>query len=472
MEKNININVVVIGGGPAGYSAAFRCADLGVSVLIIEKFGILGGTCLNVGCIPSKSLLYVTTLIREIEEFSKYKIFLGDIKKLDIVQVMNWKNKIISNLRNGLNNMAKLRKVDIIPGIAKFLNKNAIEVVNNNDIYHIKFSHAIIATGSKPAQLSGISDTDPRIFDSTQALNFTHIPKKFLIIGAGIIGLEMATIYSALGAQVDIIDSSEKFFPAVDDDVSNFFLQCTKNYFNVYSNTPLLHLKPENHGILAKIKKNNNIECNNLYDNVLISIGRIPYINNLNLNHIGIQLNKTGFIEVNNQMCTNIPNIFAVGDVVGQPMLAHKGIHEAHIAAEVIAGKKHFFDPKIIPCVAYCDPEIAWTGMMEESAKLNGINYRSVIVPWQCLGKAISSNCSNSGMTKLIVDKDCNRLIGGVIVGRHAGELLSQISLSIEMGCDIEDLALTIHAHPTLSESINIAAQLFNGTATDLMNKI
>ncbi|VAX76439.1 dihydrolipoyl dehydrogenase [Buchnera aphidicola] len=471
MKKDININVVVIGGGPAGYSAAFRCSDLGLSTLIVEKYGVLGGTCLNVGCIPSKSLLHLASLIREIQDFSRYNINLGNTKKLDILKVMNWKENIVSNLVHGLKCMAKSRQVKILQGMAKFINKNLLEVTHNDSIYNIQFNYAIIATGSKSIKYPGISYEDNRILDSTKALNLSRIPKNFLIIGAGIIGLEMATIYSSFGSSVDIIDSSKIFFPSMDRDISNFFLDKTKQYFSIKLDTSLIKLNSTPTGVSVRIKNNNDSSVyDQIYENVLISIGRRANTDSLNLSAIGIEQDSLGFIKSDNQMRTNVSNIFAIGDVVGQPMLAHKGIHESHIAAEVISGKSHFFEPIVIPCVAYCDPEIAWTGMMEDQAKNSGISCRSVTVPWKFLGKAISSNCFDRGITKLIVDTNSNRIIGGVIVGKHAGEMLSQISLSIEMGCDIDDLALTIHAHPTLSESLHIAAQLFNGTTTDMIN--
>ncbi|ABJ90609.1 dihydrolipoyl dehydrogenase [Buchnera aphidicola] len=472
MNKNINVNVVVIGGGPAGYSAAFRCSDLGFSTLIIEKYGILGGTCLNVGCIPSKSFLYLATLIKEIKEFSKYGIDLCANNKIDISKIMKWKDNIVLELSNGLKNMAEYRKIDILKGVAKFFKKNQLKVIlNNGKISYIKYDYAIIATGSKPITLSNFFSKDSRIWNSTHALNSDFIPKKLLIIGAGIIGLEMATIYSTLGSEVDIIDNSEKFFPLIDKDVSDVFLKYIQKYFSISLNTSILSSISDKDGILVNTKINHNTYNSKMYHAILIAVGRTANTDCLDINIPGIKVDKYGFIQVDNQMRTNISNIFAIGDVVGQPMLAHKGMHEAHIAAEVIAGKKHFFDPKVIPCVAYCDPEIAWTGIMEEEAKNKGINCRSIIFPWKFLGKAISSNCSIPGLTKLIVDTNSNRIIGGVIIGKHAGELLSQINLSIEMGCDIEDIALTIHPHPSLSESINISAQLFNGTATDMINK-
>ncbi|VFP85798.1 Dihydrolipoyl dehydrogenase [Buchnera aphidicola (Cinara pseudotaxifoliae)] len=470
MKNYINIDVVVIGGGPAGYSAAFRCSDLGLSTIIIEKYGVLGGTCLNVGCIPSKSLLYLANLIREIQGFSKYNINIGNCNSLDISQVREWKNNIITKLNDGLYYLAQHRKVKILKGLATFFSQNTLKVVNNDVEYHVRFEHAIIASGSTPVTLPNISGIDSRIWNSTQALNCTVIPKKLLIIGAGIIGLEMATIYSALGSKVDIIDSSKTFFPSIDKDMGELFIQYTKKYFNIYLNTSVVNLVCSTEGIKIKTKSSDDIVYNNLYDNILISVGRVANTHNLNISSVDIQLNSSGFIQVDNQMRTNISNIFAVGDVIGTPMLAHKGIHEAHIAAEVICGKKHFFEPRSIPCVAYCNPEIAWTGIMEEQAKLQGIQCRSVTVPWKFSGKAISSNCADRGITKLIVDTDNNRVIGGIIIGKNAGELLSEINLSIEMGCDIEDLALTIHPHPTLSESVNISAQLFHGTATDMIN--
>ena len=470
MKKNISIDVVVIGGGPAGYSSAFRCADLGLSTIIIEKYGILGGTCLNVGCIPSKSLLHLATLIKETKSFLNYGIELFNINKINMNNIIKWKNDIILSLSNGLKYLAKKRNIDIIYGTAKFIDVNTIEVFFKDIQYVISFNYAILAVGSKAVKIPNIPYQDSRIWSSTSALNSLNIPKRLLIIGAGIIGLEIATIYSALGSQVDIIDNSKKFFPSIDSDISKIFLKYTKNDFRVNMNTTIYEMKIVSNGILVKTQNNDEINKEILYDNILIATGRVANVNAINFQDIGIKLNKFGFVNVDLQLRTNISNIFAVGDIVGQPMLAHKGIHEAHIAAEVIAGKEHYFDAKVIPCVAYCDPEIAWTGILSQKAKELKIPFRDVSIPWNYSGRARASNCESCGMTKLLIHKETKKIIGGLIIGRNAGELISQISLAIEMGCDVEDIALTIYPHPTLSESINIAAQAFNKTATDILN--
>ncbi|AEH39726.1 pyruvate and 2-oxoglutarate dehydrogenase E3 component (dihydrolipoamide dehydrogenase) [Buchnera aphidicola (Cinara tujafilina)] len=470
MKKNINVDVVVIGGGPSGYSSAFRCADLGLSVVIIEKYGVLGGTCLNVGCIPSKSLLHLATLIKETKSFLQYDIELLNVNKINMNNIMKWKNDIIISLSNGLNYLAKKRNVDIIHGVASFIDINTVEVVCKDIHYIIYFNYAILAVGSKPVQIPNIPYGDARIWSSTHALNSINIPKRLLIIGAGIIGLEMATIYSALGSQIDIIDNSLEFFPGIDSDIRDIFIKYTKKDFMINMNTIINKIESLENGIMVTLQNNNKTTDKILYDNILIATGRIPNIDSINLQDINIKLNEFGFINVDLQLRTNISHIFAVGDVVGKPMLAHKGIYEAHIAAEVIAGKDHYFDPKVIPCVAYCDPEIAWTGILSKKAKELKIPCRIISIPWNFSGRAISSNCAAFGMTKLLIHEENKKIIGGIIIGRHAGELITQISLAIEMSCDIEDVALTIYPHPTLSESINIAAQVFNKTATDILN--
>ncbi|WP_075431831.1 dihydrolipoyl dehydrogenase [Buchnera aphidicola] len=470
MKKNISIDVIVIGGGPSGYSSAFRCSDLGLSTIIIEKYGVLGGTCLNVGCIPSKSLLHLATLIKETKSFLNYDIELFNVNKINMNHIMKWKNDIIFSLSNGLKYLAKKRNIDIIHGTAQFIDVNTIEVVCKDITYIISFNYAILAIGSKAVKIPNIPYQNPRIWSSTAALNSLKIPKRLLIIGAGIIGLEIATIYSTLGSQVDIIDNSTKFFPSIDSDISDIFIKYTKNDFRINMNSSIHEIKIVSNGILVKTKNNYDINREILYNNILIATGRVANVNAINLQDIGIKLNKFGFVNVDLQLRTNISNIFAVGDIVGQPMLAHKGIYEAHIAAEVISGKEHYFDPKVIPCVAYCDPEIAWTGILSQKAKELKIPFRCISVPWNYSGRAKSSNCESFGMTKLLIHEETKKIIGGIIIGRHAGELISQISLAIEMACDVEDIALTIYPHPTLSESINIAAQAFNKTATDILN--
>lgn len=472
MKKNINIDVAVIGGGPSGYSAAFRCSDLGLSVIIIEKELFLGGTCLNYGCIPSKSLLHLSTVIREVQEFKKYGVNLFQEKKIDISTIITWKNNIISTLSNGLKSVAGKRNIKILHGEAKFLDLNTILVNNQDVIYRLQFKNAIIATGSKPMILPDIPYKDPRIWNSTNALELSNIPENFLIIGAGIIGLEMASIYSALGSKIDLIERSNSFFSIIDQDIAHVLLNSISKKYSVHIGSNITNLESKKDGILVTIQDSKNLEYKKLYNNILVAAGRIPNTDQLNILDIGVKIDNFGFIQVDKQLRTNISHIFSIGDVSGQPMLAHKGIHEAHIAAEVISGKNHYFEPNVIPSVAYCDPEIAWIGITEQSAKKMNIDYATSIVPWKFLGRAFASNCVNSGITKLIFSKKDRKILGGIILGRNAGELISNIGLAIEMGCDAEDLELTIYPHPTLSESLNIAAQVFNGTSTDIINKI
>lgn len=470
MDKTIHTDVVVIGGGPAGYSAAFRCSDLGMSTIIVEQFGSLGGTCLNIGCIPSKYLLHLSKMIKETREFSKYKILDFQNPEINIDGISSWKKKIISKLSCGLNSIAKKREVKLVRGIARFIDKHSLKISNNSNFDKIIFNYAIIATGSLPVKIPVLSSLkDSRIWDSTDALKLNCIPNKLLIIGAGIIGLEMATIYSSLGSNIDIIDSSEELLYLLDHDIVNIFKNSIKNNFNICLKTKVIDVISKENRFLVTTQDNFGISKQNIYDNILVSIGRYPNLEIINSCSLNITKNSFGFIQVDNQLRTNVSNIFAIGDVVGQPMLAHKGMYEANIAAEVISGKNHIFDPRVIPCIIYSDPEIAWTGYTEKTAKQFGINYHSSSIPWIFSGKAVTENCSDFGLTKLLINKDNNKIIGGSIIGRNAGEMLSQISLSIEMGCDVEDIALTIFPHPTLSESINLSAKLYLGTATDIL---
>ncbi|WP_343126672.1 dihydrolipoyl dehydrogenase [Buchnera aphidicola] len=472
MKKTIHTNVVVIGGGAAGYSAAFRCADLGLSVVLIEKYGVLGGTCLNVGCIPSKSLLYLTKLIKEIKILEKEKIFLSKKKNINIEFILKWKNKIISNLLKGLDHLLKQRKILLIKGFAKFSEKNKIEIFNNFEYQYIMFDYAIIASGSHPVKIKNFLEDDYRIWDSTDALKISKIPKNLLIVGAGIIGLEMATIYQVFGAKIQIIDTSKKFMSFLDVDICDFFLKNFQKKVSISLETIMLNTKFSDEGIEVSTQHVNGFLKKNIYDNILVAIGRRPNIYNMNFEIFPIKLNDLGFIEVDNQLRTNISNIFAVGDVTGQPMLAHKGIYEAHIAAEVISGKKYYFNPLVIPNVAYCDPEISWVGITEKVAKVKNLDYKAISIPWKFSGRALSSNCAQNGITKIIFDNKTHKILGAIIVGRNAGELISQISISIEMGCVAEDLSLIIFPHPTLSETISLAAQSFLGCATDILNVI
>ncbi|QCI17609.1 dihydrolipoyl dehydrogenase [Buchnera aphidicola (Acyrthosiphon lactucae)] len=468
MHQKIYAQVAIIGSGPSGYSAAFRCADLGLDTVLIERYNKLGGVCLNVGCIPSKALLHIAKVIKEAKELYKTGVSFSE-PIVDIEKIKNWKENVINQLTNGLSSMRKKRKIRIFQGNAIFDTDKSLFVTSKEDRFSIFFDHAIIATGSKPIKISSIPNDDIRIWDSTDALSFKTIPNRFLIIGSGIIGLEMATIYSALGSKVDIIDRFNHFLPAVDKDITNVYIKSINQRFNLMLNTHIDKIELKENGLTVDIVQENISKKNVFYDAVLVAIGRTPNIDTLKLDKIGLKINSLGFIDVDKQLKTNIPHIYAIGDVTGAPMLAHKGVHEGHIAAEVISGKQHYFEPKVIPSIAYTEPEIAWVGLNEKQAKKENINYEIANFPWSASGRAIASNCS-TGMTKLIFNKENNKIIGGSIVGTNAGELIGEVGLAIEMGCDAEDIALTIHAHPTLYESIGLSAEIFQGTATDVLN--
>ncbi|QJC37323.1 dihydrolipoyl dehydrogenase [Enterobacteriaceae endosymbiont of Donacia thalassina] len=468
MNNIIKTQVVVIGGGPAGYSAAFRCSDLGLKTIIVENYQNLGGVCLNVGCIPSKTILHIAKIIKENQNFLKEGIF-NNIPEININNIIKFKQNIINKLTNGLNFLAKKRNVKIINGMSFFETENCLNVINNDNI-QILFENAIIATGSSPITLPFIPYKDNRIWNSTDALLLKKIPKKMMILGSGIIGLEIATIYQTFGSTIDIVDISNNFLPEVDHDIINVYKKNIKNKFHFMLGTEILSIDNNQNLLQVHMTNDNNKSVySKQYDNILISIGRKPNSDYINKKLNKILINNDGFINVDNQMRTNIPNIYAIGDVIGNPMLAHKGIHEGHLAAEVIAGKNHYFVPKVIPSIAYTNPEIAWVGITEKKALKENINYKVSSFSWNSLGRAVSSNEKN-GLTKLIVEKDSNRVIGGSIIGYNAGELLGEISLAIEMGCDIEDIALTIHAHPTFYESIGITAEIYTKSATDIIN--
>ncbi|QCI24295.1 dihydrolipoyl dehydrogenase [Buchnera aphidicola (Muscaphis stroyani)] len=468
MHQEIHVQVAVIGSGPSGYSAAFRCSDLGLDTILIERYDTLGGVCLNVGCIPSKSLLHIAKVIKEAKELSDTGVFF-DKPVINIEKIRNWKNSVIHKLTSSLSQMRKKRNIKIIQGHAIFdSNKNLFVKGIKNDLT-IHFENAIIATGSKPIKLPLMSENNSMIWDSTDALLLNNIPNRFLIIGSGIIGLEMATIYSALGSKVDIVDRFQQFLPAIDQDVTNVYLKAMNKKFNILLNTHVEKVNFKDNVLSAKIIRESGSEDHLNYDAILVAIGRKPNIDALGLDRIGLKINDLGFIEVNQQLKTNVKNIYAVGDVTGMPMLAHKGIHEGRIAAEVISGKNHYFEPKVIPSVAYTEPEIACVGVSEREAIKKNINYEVAKFSWSGSGRAMASNCS-VGLTKLIFDKNNNQIIGGSIVGTNAGELIGEIGLAIEMGCDSEDIALTIHSHPTLNESIGLASEIFQGTITDLLN--
>ncbi|MDC9593375.1 dihydrolipoyl dehydrogenase [Xenorhabdus sp. IM139775] len=468
MSTEIKAQVVVLGAGPAGYSAAFRCADLGLDTVLVERYSTLGGVCLNVGCIPSKALLHVAKVIEEAKALAQHGIVFGE-PQTDIDKIRLWKEKVISQLTGGLGGMAKGRKVNVVNGVGKFTGANTLVVEGENGATTINFDNAIIAAGSRPIQLPFIPHNDPRVWDSTDALELKTVPGRLLVMGGGIIGLEMGTVYHALGSQIDVVEMFDQVIPAADKDIVKVFTKRISKKFNLMLETKVTAVEAKEDGIYVTMEGKKAPAEPQRYDAVLVAIGRVPNGKSLDAGKAGVEVDERGFIHVDKQMRTNVPHIFAIGDIVGQPMLAHKGVHEGHVAAEVISGKKHYFDPKVIPSIAYTEPEVAWVGLTEKEAKEKGISFETATFPWAASGRAIASDCSD-GMTKLIFDKETNRIIGGAVVGTNGGELLGEIGLAIEMGCDAEDLALTIHAHPTLYESIGMAAEIYEGSITDLPN--
>ncbi|MGF1743695.1 dihydrolipoyl dehydrogenase [Vibrio minamisatsumaniensis] len=468
MSKEIKAQVVVLGSGPAGYSAAFRCADLGLETVLVERYSTLGGVCLNVGCIPSKALLHVSKVIEEAKAMAEHGVVFGE-PQTDINKIRIWKEKVVDQLTGGLGGMAKMRNVTVVNGFGKFTGPNSIEVVGE-ETTTINFDNAIIAAGSRPIKLPFIPHEDPRIWDSTDALELKDVPEKLLIMGGGIIGLEMGTVYHSLGSKVEVVEMFDQVIPAADKDIVKVFTKRIKNKFKLMLETKVTAVEAKEDGIYVSMEGKKAPAEAERYDAVLVAIGRVPNGALIDAEKAGIEVDERGFINVDKQMRTNVPHIHAIGDVVGQPMLAHKGVHEGHVAAEVISGKKHYFDPKVIPSIAYTEPEVAWVGKTEKEAKAEGINYEVATFPWAASGRAIASDCAD-GMTKMIFDKETHRVIGGAVVGTNGGELLGEIGLAIEMGCDAEDIALTIHAHPTLHESVGLAAEVFEGSITDLPNK-
>ena len=468
MSKEIKTQVVVLGAGPAGYSAAFRCADLGLETVLVERYSTLGGVCLNVGCIPSKALLHVSKVIEEAKHATKNGIYFGE-PTINLDEVRAGKDAVVAKLTGGLAGMAKARKVTVVEGLAAFTDPNTL-VARDRDgnPTTVKFDNAIIAAGSRPIQLPFIPHEDPRIWDSTDALKLKEVPKKLLIMGGGIIGLEMGTVYNSLGSEIEVVEMFDQVIPAADKDVVAIYTKQIEKKFKLMLETKVTAVEAKDDGIYVSMEGK---ACNDTkrYDAVLVAIGRTPNGKLIDAGKAGVEVDERGFIRVDKQMRTNVPHIFAIGDIVGQPMLAHKGVHEGHVAAEVIAGQKHYFDPKVIPSIAYTEPEVAWVGKTEKECKQEGLNYEVAKFPWAASGRAIASECAE-GMTKLIFDKDTHRVLGGAIVGSNGGELLGEIGLAIKMGCDAEDIALTIHAHPTLHESVGLAAEVFEGSITDLPN--
>ena len=469
--NDLTTEVVVLGSGPGGYTAAFRAADLGKKVVLIERYSTLGGVCLNVGCIPSKALLHTAKVITEAQETAHHGVSFG-APNVDLDQLRNWKaNDVVAKLTGGLAQMAKQRDVTVVQGVGKFTSSHQIAVTaEDGKVTTVGFENAIIAAGSQATKFPGAPE-DERIMDSTGALALADIPKKMLVIGGGIIGLEMGTVYDALGTKVSVVEFMDGLIPGCDRDlIRPLQKRMEKRFESIMLSTKVSKIEAHKDGIHVSFEGAEAPKEVQVYDRVLVSIGRRPNGKNIGAENAGVAVDDRGFIAVDKQMRTNVPHIFAIGDIVGQPMLAHKATHEAKVAAEVIAGHKVEFIASVIPSVAYTDPEVAWVGLTETDAKAKGIDIEKASFPWAASGRALSI-ARTEGATKLIFDKETHRVIGAGIVGTNAGELLAEAVLAIEMGADAHDLGLTIHAHPTLSETICFAAEMKEGTITDLYIK-
>jgi dihydrolipoamide dehydrogenase len=464
--SELQTEVVVLGSGPGGYAAAFRAADLGKKVILVERYENIGGVCLNVGCIPSKALLHAAKVIDETHEMSDCGIDFGK-PKIDTKKLRDWKNKVVTKLTGGLKMLAKQRKVEIVQGVGQFISSHKLEVTGPKGKQTIQFDNAIIASGSSPVKLPFLPD-DPRIIDSTGALELEETQCKMLVIGGGIIGLEMATVYHALGAEISIVELMDQVIPGCDKDiVMPLQKRIQKRYKNILLKTKVTKVEAKKDGLWVTFEGENAPTEPQKFDRILCAVGRRPNGDLVAADKAGVKVDERGFIAVDKQMRTNVSHIFAIGDVAGNPMLAHKATPEGRLAAEVIAGKKHYFDATCIPSVAYTDPEVAWVGVTENEAKAKGIQYGKGVFPWAASGRSLSIG-RDEGLTKLIIDEKTHRVIGGAMVGPNAGELVAEVGLAIEMGCDVEDIALTIHPHPTLSETIAMAAEVYEGTITDL----
>ena len=465
-KADIECDMLVLGAGPGGYSAAFRAADLGMKTVLVERYDTLGGVCLNVGCIPSKALLHTASVVDEVRHLPDHGISFG-APQIDLGKLRAFKDGVIKKLTGGLAGMAKARKVEVATGVGAFLDPHHLEIVSAGGKKTVKFANAIIAAGSQAVKLPFLPD-DPRIVDSTGALQLKSIPKRMLVIGGGIIGLEMATVYSTLGARIDVVEMLDGLMQGADRDLVKVWEKMNAGRFDkVMLKTKTVGAKATEAGIEVSFEGEQAPAGPQVYDLVLVSVGRSPNGKKIGAEKAGIAVTERGFIDVDKQMRTNVAHIFAIGDIVGQPMLAHKAVHEAHVAAEVAHGEKSYFDARQIPSVAYTDPEVAWAGKTEEQCKAEGLKVGKAVFPWAASGRAIA-NGRDEGFTKLLFDTTTHRVIGGGIVGTHAGDLISEICLAIEMGCEPADIGKTIHPHPTLGESIGMAAEVFEGHCTDL----
>jgi dihydrolipoamide dehydrogenase len=473
-KVDVECEMVVLGSGPGGYSAAFRAADLGMKTMLVERYATLGGVCLNVGCIPSKALLHVAAVTEEAQKLAEHGVSFG-APKFDLGKLRAWKDKVVGKLTVGVGGMAKMRKVEVVRGVGSFIDPNHMEVaLTSGDGQQptgakkvIRFQKAIIAAGSQSVKLPFIP-SDPRIVDSTGALELAGVPKKMLVLGGGIIGMEMATVYSALGARVDVVEMLEGLMTGADRDLVKIWDKMNAPRFDrVMLKTKTVKVEALKEGIKVWFEGEQAPAEPQLYDLVLVSAGRSPNGKKIGAENAGVKVTERGFIDVDKQMRTNVPHIFAIGDIVGQPMLAHKATHEGHVAAEAAAGHKAFFNAMVIPAVAYTDPEIAWVGATEDEAKRDGRKVTKSVFPWSASGRAIA-NGRDEGFTKLLFDEETHRIIGAGIVGTHAGDLIGELALAVEMGCDPTDIGKTIHPHPTLCESVGLAAEVAEGVCTDL----
>jgi dihydrolipoamide dehydrogenase len=471
---DIECDMLVLGAGPGGYSAAFRAADLGMKTVLVERYATLGGVCLNVGCIPSKALLHVAAVMDEVKHFADLGVSYG-APTVDAAKLLAHKNKVVGKLTGGLSAMAKMRKVTVVRGYGAFVDPNHVAVEETTGdaqdktgkTQTIRFKHCIIAAGSQAVRLPFLPD-DPRIVDSTGALELRQTPKRMLVVGGGIIGLEMGTVYSTLGARLDVVEMMDALMLGADRDLVKVWQKMNAPRFdNIMLKTKTVGAEATADGIKVKFEGADGKTSEGLYDLVLQAVGRTPNGKKIGADKAGVAVTDRGFIPVDIQMRTNVPHIFAIGDIVGQPMLAHKAVHEAHVAAEVAAGEKAAFDARVIPSVAYTDPEVAWVGLTEDEAKAKGVKLKKGLFPWTASGRAIA-NGRDEGFTKLLFDAESHRILGGGIVGTHAGDMIGEIALAIEMGADEVDIGKTIHPHPTLGESIGMAAEVAHGTCTDL----
>jgi dihydrolipoamide dehydrogenase len=465
-QGDVQAEVLVLGAGPGGYTAAFRAADLGKRTVLVERYAALGGVCLNVGCIPSKALLHAARVIAEAKEMREHGINFGQ-PEIDLDKLRGWKDRVVGRLTSGLAGLAKQRKITVITGRGSFVSPNQLNVETAEGATTVSFEHAIIAAGSQALALPDLPKDDPRILDSTDALAIADIPKRMLVIGGGIIGLEMATVYYELGARITVVESMDALMPGTDKDIVRpLQKRIAKQYENIFLSTKVTKVEPQTDGLLVSFE-GTNAPSSERFDRILVAVGRRPNGKVIGAEHAGVKVDERGYIAVDKQQRTNVPHIFAIGDIVGQPMLAHKATHEGKVAAEVAAGMRSSFDARVIPAVAYTDPEVAWIGITESEAKEQKLNYGKGTFPWAASGRSLGLG-RDEGLTKLLFDQDNGRVIGAGIVGPSAGDLIAEVGLAIEMGCDAQDIGLTIHPHPTLSETVAFSAEAFEGTITDL----